>query len=59
MYGWFRLVSISMRVAGGSQALFRVRMNDNVVEGESIPQLVDVSPYSPIATATSIIVQGT
>jgi len=45
-------------VAGGSQALFRVRMNDNVVEGESIPQLVDVSPYSPIATATSIIVRA-
>ena len=45
-------------VAGGSQSLFRVRMNDNVVEGESVPVLVDVSPYSPIATATSIVVRA-
>lgn len=45
-------------VAGGTQSLFRVRMNDNVVEGESIPQLVDVTPYTPIATATSIVVRA-
>lgn len=45
-------------VAGGTQSLFRVRMNGNTVEGESIPILVDVSPYSPIATANSIIVRS-
>lgn len=44
-------------VAGGSYPLFRVRMNDNVVEGESVPVLVDVSPYAAIATASSIIVR--
>lgn len=45
-------------VAGGSYPLFRVRMNDNVVEGESIPTLVDVTPYSPIATANAILIQA-
>lgn len=45
-------------VAGGTQSLFRVRMNDATVEGESIPLLVDISPYTPIATANSLVVRA-
>jgi len=56
-----RMVSYGQYIygaAGGSYPLFRVRMNDNVVEGESLPVLVDITPYSPVATANAIIIRA-